>query len=112
LTFAQLVAIAEQKSRHDWNQTSLLAAIAVNTSMAKGKGRKITPADFNPWTKIDEDTGRRVRFTPQYLDKLIAESEAARAARDGGRGTGDGGKEAAPPVAAGGWETDETKQPT
>jgi len=51
LTLRELVAMAEERRRHDWSIASNLMALVANTQRDRKRTRPFRASDFNPFSK-------------------------------------------------------------
>jgi len=59
-TFGQLSAMLEQRERSEWARTSSIMWVIASSFAPKGK--KLTPASFDPWAKQSARTVGAVEF--------------------------------------------------
>lgn len=84
LTLRELLAVAEGKGRHDWNQTSLLVATILNAAPKGKKTKLVDPVQVNPYEQRDKARTRGIdhgEVTADMAGRLLREAMKERERR-------------------------------
>ena len=63
-TLRELVIMAEERGRFEWNQTSSMIAVVINMMRDPKKSKAVTPDMFNPFAKKrNKQSAKKVPIT-------------------------------------------------